>query len=73
MDIHQSVLGCILSPRTAVKYDFPEDFLEISQFKQNADCYEGLSHVSHEECGYRGVLSSLDVHQAGGGSFQTQQ
>ena len=30
MDIHQSVLGCILTPRTAVKYDFPEDFLEIS-------------------------------------------
>ena len=30
MDIHQSVLGCILSPRTAVKCDFPEDFLEIS-------------------------------------------
>ena len=30
MDIHQSVLGCILTPRTAVKLAFPEDFLEIS-------------------------------------------
>ena len=64
---------CSLSPRTAVKCDFPEDFLEISQFKQNADCYEGMFHVSHEECGYQGVLSSLHVHQAGGGSFKTQQ
>jgi hypothetical protein len=74
MDIHQSVLGCILSPRTAVKYDFPEDFLEISQFKQNADCCKGMPHhVSHEECGYQGVLSSLHVHQAGGGSFKTPQ
>ena len=73
MDIHQSVLGCILSPRTAVKCDFPEDFLEISQFKQNADCCKGMPHVSHEECGYQGVLSSLHVHQAGGGSFKTPQ
>ena len=29
IDIHQSVLGCVLSPRTAVKYDFPEDFLKF--------------------------------------------
>ena len=73
MDIHQSVLGCILSPRTAVKCDFPEDFLEISQFKQNADCCKGMPHVSHEECGYQGVLSSVPVHHAGGGSFKTPQ
>ena len=31
LDIHQNVLGCIVTPRTAVKYAFPEDFLEISQ------------------------------------------
>ena len=30
MDIHHSVLDCIVTPRTAVKYGFPEDFLEIS-------------------------------------------
>ena len=29
MDIHQSVLGCILTPNTAVKNAFTEDFLEI--------------------------------------------
>ena len=69
MDIHQSVLGCIITPRTAVKYGFPEDFLEISQFKQNADCCEGMPHVCHEECGYQGVLSSLHVHQGCGGAF----
>ena len=34
MDIHQSVLGCILTPRTAVKYDFPEDFLEIPNLSE---------------------------------------
>ena len=31
MDIHQSVPGYIVTPKTAVKYIFPEDFLEISQ------------------------------------------
>ena len=33
MDIHHSVLDCIVTPRTAVKYGFPEDFA----FKQNVN------------------------------------
>ena len=73
MDVHRSVLGSVVTPRTAVKCSFPEVFLEISHSGKmwtGPDCYEG---VPQEECGYQGILGSLIVHQSGAGCFKTVQ
>ena len=57
MEIQQSVLGCVLAPRTGAKYSFPEDFLEISYKGENANWYEGMRQ---EEYGCQDALRPLE-------------